>query len=94
MAVIFGLGTVTASYACSRDSETVAAVSAPAEDACGEHPMAVSCAQSCVAICHALTPPSPSVTRLALMPEARIGLEAGAMIGLASGPEPPPPRMT
>ena len=92
MAVLFGMGTVTASYACSRDALTAAVVSPPAEDDCAEHTMAGSCAQSCLAICHAIVPAPPSLGRLALTPEARIGPEISLLTGLAYGPEPPPPR--
>ena len=92
MAVIFGMGTVSASYACSRDAGAVVVVTPPVDEDCAEHTMAGSCAQSCLAICHALVPVGSPLDRLELTPEARIGPEIGFLAGLASGPEPPPPR--
>lgn len=94
MALIFGMGTVSASYACSRDAGTVAVVTPPADDDCAEHTMAGSCAQSCLAICHALVPAASPLERPALTPGARIGPEISFLTGLAYGPEPPPPRTT
>lgn len=92
LAVIFSLGAVTASYACSRDAGTVAVSAPPVDDDCAEHTMAGSCAQSCLAICHALVPVGFPLERLSFTPEARIGMEMGFLNGLTDGPEPPPPR--
>lgn len=92
MAMIFAMGAFTASFACSVDAAGAATVSMPVyDDGCPASPK-TSCVQSCVAICHAVTPPTSTITPPPPTTEVQTRIEADLVAGLANGPEPPPPR--
>lgn len=91
LAVIFAIGTVTASFACSRDVAAGVAISPPVDD-CEHGSPETSCYRSCVAFCHGLTPSAPDLDRVDRAVSVRTALPASILLGLSSGPEPPPPR--
>lgn len=91
LAVIFAMGTVTAPFACNREVAAVVAISPPDDD-CEHGPPTTSCFRSCVAICHAIAPAGCGLDRADGATDVNAALPTSPVVGLASGPEPPPPR--